>query len=253
MELADFFQSKGLEITITADLAALDACEHMLLYLTSATWTRGEESAAFAHEVCEALRKGVHLLVCHEFPSMLGDGEGRHACAFNDFWREGWTPRWLLKGDANVYKQIAIALKGGAWREAGLAKLAQALAKGGGDREAWRASPEEPPEGARAIVGRASPEEPSEGAQATVDRSRLEAALRPVVYANSAIRWMRPTRVAPILTFTPNLMEQTARSENSAGTRRVAQQSSLRAGLDGGGGVRVVPPDHAPTLVPCSL
>ena len=169
----------------------------MLLYLTSATWTRGDESAAFAHEVCEALRKGVHLLVCHEFPSMLGDGEGRHACAFNDFWREGWTPRWLLKGDSNVYKQIAIALKGGAWREAGLAKLAQALAKGGGDREAWRASPEEPPE----------------GAQATVNRSRLEAALRPVVYANSAIRWMRPLRVAPILTFTPNLMEQTARSE----------------------------------------
>ena len=75
---------------------------------------------------------------------MLGDGEERCACAFDDFWREGWTPRWLLKGKANVYGQIAIALKGGAWREAGMAKLAKELGKGGGSRQAWAANPEEP-------------------------------------------------------------------------------------------------------------
>ena len=90
------------------------------------------------------MRAGVHLLLCHEFPSMLGDNEERAACAFNDFWNDGWTPPWLLKGDANVYRQIAIALKGGAWRPAGLAKLAKELAKGGGNRQTWIAHPEEP-------------------------------------------------------------------------------------------------------------
>ena len=62
-------------------------------------------------QVCEAQRAGVHLLLAHELPSNLGDNEARHACAFDHFWREGWTPPHLLKGDANVYKQIAIALK----------------------------------------------------------------------------------------------------------------------------------------------
>ena len=43
-----------------------------------------------------------------------------------------------------MYRQIAIALKGGLWRDAGIAKLAGALAKGGGDRATWRAEPDEP-------------------------------------------------------------------------------------------------------------
>ena len=116
----------------------------MLLYLTGETWTRGAASAAYAHEVCEAMRAGVHLLPAHELPSMLGDNETRCACDFNDFWNEGWTPRYLLKGDANVYKQIAVALKGGAWRPAGLSIVASKLAKGGGSRDHWRAEPQEP-------------------------------------------------------------------------------------------------------------
>ena len=66
---------------------------------------------------------GVHLLLAHEFPSALGDTEARRACNFNDFWNDGWTPRWLLSGDSNVYRQIANALKGGAWRAAGLLSL----------------------------------------------------------------------------------------------------------------------------------
>ena len=37
-------------------------------------------------------------------------------------------------GDANVYKQIAVALKPGAWRKAGLATIVPKLAQGGGER-----------------------------------------------------------------------------------------------------------------------
>lgn len=50
----------------------------------------------------------------------------------------------MLTGRANIYQQIAISLKGGAWRPAGLAKLAIEIAKGGGPRDRWRALPLEP-------------------------------------------------------------------------------------------------------------
>ena len=50
-------------------------------------------------------------------------------------WNDGWTPKFLLKGDANVYRQIGIAIKAGAWRKAGLVNVAGTLAAtGGGER-----------------------------------------------------------------------------------------------------------------------
>ena len=143
-KLASELQSIVFGMYITENFGELGSCEHMLLYLTSKTWTSGEVSAALAHEVCEAQRLGVHLLLAHEMPSVIADTDERHACAFNDFWNDGWTPRWLLQGDANVYKQIAIALKGGEWRPAGITKLAMELAKGGGARERWLVEPAEP-------------------------------------------------------------------------------------------------------------
>jgi hypothetical protein len=106
----------------TDQLESLVDCDHFLLYLTSSTWTTGEVSAEFAREVCEAHRLGVHLLPVHRFPSMMDDANTsqRGACAFNEFWNESWTPKHLLTGDANIYKQIALALKPGEWRNAGL-------------------------------------------------------------------------------------------------------------------------------------
>ena len=44
------------ELKLTSDPRQLEQCEHMLLLLTSATWTRDEQSAAFAHEVRAATR-----------------------------------------------------------------------------------------------------------------------------------------------------------------------------------------------------
>ena len=122
-------------LKVTTAFAELGQSEHMVIYLTSATWTSGEESAAFTREVEEAQRLGIHLLLVHEFPSAVEDiGTTRGACNFNDFWNDGWTPRHLLTGNANVYKQIAIALKPGAWRDAGLATVALKMSEGGGER-----------------------------------------------------------------------------------------------------------------------
>ena len=122
-------------LKMTTSFAELEQCEHMLLYLTSATWTTAEHSISFAREVAQAQRLGVHLLLVHEFPSVMDEaGSTRGACDFNDFWNEGWTPKHLLTGKANVYQQIAIALKPGAWRIAGLATVALKMGEGGGER-----------------------------------------------------------------------------------------------------------------------
>ena len=121
----------------TDEPAELHRCEHMLVYLTSTTWTSDEESAAFAHEICEAHRLGVPLLLVHEIPSMIeNEDEMRRACEFNDFWNEGWTPQHLLVGDANVYRQIALGLKPGEWRIAGLMAVLQKMRDSGGAERA---------------------------------------------------------------------------------------------------------------------
>ena len=123
-------------LKVTTSFAELEQCEHMLVYLTSATWTTAEGSVQYAREVAHAQRLGVHLLLVHEFPSAMDEpGNPRGACDFNDFWNEGWTPKHLLTGEANVYKQIAIALKPGAWRAAGLATVALKMGEGGGERQ----------------------------------------------------------------------------------------------------------------------
>ena len=100
---------------------------------------RRGERRVYARGRAGAQRLGVHLLLVHEFPSALDDDAStRGACDFNDMWNEGWTPKHLLTGEANVYKQIAIALKPGAWRRAGLATVLIKMGEGGGELQAWR-------------------------------------------------------------------------------------------------------------------
>jgi len=80
--------------------------------------------------VTEALRKGVHLQLAHEFPSSVDDVYlNRHSCPFNDFFDgPNRTPRHLLVGESSIYNIIATALKPAAWRKAGLVVLALKLA-----------------------------------------------------------------------------------------------------------------------------
>ena len=135
----------------TDDVGQIEACEQCLIYLTSATWTSGEASAVFAHEVAMAMRLGVRLTCAHEtLGARSGDTAARKACAFADLF--DWTPSRLLKCKPGVYGAIAMNLAGGEWREAGLIMLAQQVALGGGERSKWRMAPaeeaaaEEPPQ-----------------------------------------------------------------------------------------------------------
>ena len=128
-------------LLLTSDVAKFDACDHMLLYLTSQTWTRGEASEALGKELMQAMDLGVNVLLAHEMPG-VGGQEARFGCEFGTFFScaDGATPGELLK--RGVYSSIAVPLKGGEWRKASMVQLAMALgmskedielAKEGGD------------------------------------------------------------------------------------------------------------------------
>ena len=149
LELHELIQSSGAAgsaaLLVTSDLKQLRSCDFMLLYLTSATWTSGTTSTQYAEEVVAAVKAGVTLLPVHEFPSALEANEVRRACDFDAFWRDGWTPKHLLVSEFNIYRQIAIALKAGAWRRPGLMQVALKLAEGGLPRQPVKGHPEMQP------------------------------------------------------------------------------------------------------------
>ena len=126
LELAQEVQkAHGLDLRVSQELADLQDCERMLVYLHKGTWRIGEASEIFAREVATALCSGVQLLLAHE---MLGvDQEARGGVEFADFFEceQGTTPQQLLR--AGIYSQIAVALKGGQHRKVSMALLAKAL------------------------------------------------------------------------------------------------------------------------------
>jgi len=98
----------------------------MLLYLRGDTWTRGEASEALAEEVRRAMDLGSHILLAHEMPG-VGGQVLRFGCDFGAFFacNDGATPNDLI--GRGIYSEIAIALKGGPWREASMAMLGMAF------------------------------------------------------------------------------------------------------------------------------
>jgi len=109
-------------LCVTTNVDRLAECDHLLLYLTSLTWTRGEASEALAGEVMRAMDLGVHVLLTHEMPG-VGGQDKRFGCDFGSFFAcvDGATPELLLK--RGIYSEIAVSLKGGPWREASMALL----------------------------------------------------------------------------------------------------------------------------------
>ena len=111
-------------LCVTNELDHLPQCDHALLYLTSQTW-EGARAADMKAWINEAQTQGVHLLLAHEYPSCLDvDATERHACTFSSV--QGATPQALYA--AGIYNEIATSLKGGKWREAGLAVLISKIA-----------------------------------------------------------------------------------------------------------------------------
>lgn len=69
---------------------------------------------------------GVHVLLAHEMLG-LGGQAARFGCEFSAFFScvDGATPGELLR--RGIYSEIAVVLKGGAWRKASMALLGIAL------------------------------------------------------------------------------------------------------------------------------
>ena len=85
-------------LLMTEHFENLHRCQHMILYLTSKTWTQGEAwSDDLAGELEQAMGFGVHILLAHEMPST--DGEtARNSCDFSAMFShpQGATPQSLL-------------------------------------------------------------------------------------------------------------------------------------------------------------
>ncbi len=115
------------KVFMTSEPSSLAKSDHMLLYLTSQTWTRGEESAKLGKEVLDAMNLGVHIILAHEMPGVGGQA-ARHGCDFGSFFAcdAGTTPSELLQ--RGIYNEIALPLKGGEWRNASLVLLYNTLA-----------------------------------------------------------------------------------------------------------------------------
>jgi len=121
----------ALPLLATCDTGQMHECESMLVYLTSASWTSGEESDKFADDVRQAKEEGLRLICAHE--TLVGaQAEERHACTFESIM--DCTPYDLMREEPNVYGAIAMNLAGGEYRMPGLLRLAQQVAKGGGKR-----------------------------------------------------------------------------------------------------------------------
>eukprot|EP00966_Prymnesium_polylepis_P300696 6949065-Prymnesium_polylepis.1 len=54
----------------------------MLVYLNALTWTHEPES--LSADIGEAMRIGLHLQPCHEFPSVIDPESARHALEFKN-------------------------------------------------------------------------------------------------------------------------------------------------------------------------
>jgi len=139
LKQSSVFESKGKKVsaplTFTSSLEALkaDECDHMLVLLDERTWTSGDDTAAFVEHIHDAMRTGVHILCVHEFPAVVGPT--RFECEFDYMFRDDWTPAHLTGGETNLYKEIALALKGDAWRLPGFVAFASKLASSAGEHK----------------------------------------------------------------------------------------------------------------------
>jgi len=111
----------------------------MLVLLDDRTWTSGETTKQLIEDIYAAMRLGVHLCCVHEFPSLVG--KPRHECEFALMFQDSWTPTYLQGGPTNLYKEIALALKGAEWRKPGLVAFAFKLAVGGDERKPIKVNP----------------------------------------------------------------------------------------------------------------
>jgi len=127
--VAEVNQVFRMDVSMTSNPDEMGECAHFLCYLTGLTWTCGERSEAFAAEVRRAMDGNVDVMLAHEMTGMFGQEE-RHGCEFGDFFAcaAGTTPGDLLQ--RGIYSTIAVALKGGTWREVSMVLLIEGIGEG---------------------------------------------------------------------------------------------------------------------------
>jgi len=133
LKQSDVFVTEGRKasapLTYTTEVSKLALCDHMLVLLDDRTWTSGKMTAKFVEHIHEAMKIGVHINCVHEFPSMVGPPRhARHQVEFGLMFSDEWTPAHLTSGKTNLYKEIALALKGVEWRQPGLVAFAGKIA-----------------------------------------------------------------------------------------------------------------------------
>jgi len=137
LKLSTVFVVKGKKpsalLTHTSEIDELASCDHMLVLLDRRTWTSGESTARFVEHVHQAMRLGVHILCVHEFPGVVG--APRFECDFGLMFGDDWTPAHLTGGSTNLYKEIALAMKGAEWRQPGFVAFASKLATSAGEHK----------------------------------------------------------------------------------------------------------------------
>ena len=119
-------EALGIEIVWTTNDEDIGTTSMMLLYLNGRTWTSGASSDALADDVRQAMRAGKHLVLAHEMIG-LDQADERRGVEFGTFFEhaDGATPRDLLRD--GIYMSVAIPLKAGHYRRAGLTMLVHAL------------------------------------------------------------------------------------------------------------------------------
>ena len=128
--LKDVFLRTNSLLKVTNDTKHFRDCEAMLVYLNKKTWTSGSASVDLGRQVSLALSQGIPLLLAHEMPGIVEDDDvisvedhrrNRYGCDFALFFQT--TPQYLI--DAGIYHTVAVALKGGDYREASIALLSR--------------------------------------------------------------------------------------------------------------------------------
>ena len=132
-EVGDLIKPLALSLSVTTNIAELQSCQHMLLYLDRRTWTSGKFSAVLEEEVRIAMQLGIHVLLAHETEPIVlrlsASGPQHHGVHFEELIDcvDGATPVGLLR--QNIYDDIAVPLKEGIYRPESLLLVAKAISQ----------------------------------------------------------------------------------------------------------------------------
>jgi len=126
------------QLLITERREDISESDAILIYLTSKTWADPSGySKEFAEDVKIAIDAGCRLILAHEVMSPVIVNDTRDACTFDHFFLV--TPHDLI--NQGLYREVALPLKAGAYRDVSLTMLAMKLSEKLAQRKSRISSP----------------------------------------------------------------------------------------------------------------